>query len=551
MANQRQIYRGSIRIPTGETLLHNPSLNKGTAFSQAERKQLGLAGLLPPHVQTIEQQEQRVLENLRQKDSNLEKYIYLIALQDRNETLFYHVVINHLEEMVPILYTPTVGQACQQFGHIFRRARGMFISLQNKGGVRELLNNWHRDVQVIVMTDGERILGLGDLGANGMGIPVGKLALYTACAGIDPETCLPITVDVGTNNEALLDDPLYLGAQHPRRRGGIYDELIAEIFDAVQAKWPNALIQFEDFGNTNAFRLLADYRGKARTFNDDIQGTASVTLAGLLGAAKMSGTPLKDQKLLFLGAGEAGIGIGDLIVSTMVEAGLSEEEARLRCWFVDSHGLVVQSRNDLAEHKLAYAHNADFQPDLLSAVQAVQPTAIIGVSGQPAMFTQAVVEAMAEINERPIVFALSNPTANSECTAEQAYTWTNGRAIFASGSPFDPVELNGQRFVPGQANNAYIFPGVGLGVVFSGATNVTDEMFAVAARTVVDLVSVDDMMVGRVFPALSNIRTISLKIATSVAEVAYARGLATRQRPVDLEGSIANMMYQPVYQDYV
>lgn len=551
MANPSQVYRSSDRIPTGETLLHNPALNKGTAFSQAERKQLKLNGLLPPHVQTIEQQEQRVLENVRRKASNLEKYIYLIGLQDRNETLFYHVVMNHLEEMVPLLYTPTVGQACQEFGHIFRRARGMFISLQDKGDVRALLENWERDVEVIVMTDGERILGLGDLGANGMGIPVGKLSLYTACAGIDPAKCLPITIDVGTNNETLLDDPLYLGSQHPRKRGEVYDALIAEIFEALQAKWPGALIQFEDFGNTNAFRLLAEYRVKARTFNDDIQGTASVTLAGMFGAAKMAGNTLKDHKLLFLGAGEAGIGIGDLIVNTMVEAGLSEDEARLRCWFVDSKGLVVKSRTDLAAHKLPYAHDVAFQPDLLSAVKAIQPTAIIGVSGRPGMFTQDVVAAMAAINERPIVFALSNPTANSECTAEQAYTWTKGRAIFASGSPFDPVTYNGQRFVPGQANNAYIFPGVGLGVVFSGATHVTDEMFAVAARTVADLVSADDMAMGRVFPALANIRTISLKIATAVARVAFARGLATRAPSVDLEGEIANMMYQPAYVDYV
>jgi malate dehydrogenase (oxaloacetate-decarboxylating)(NADP+) len=537
-------------IPVGEEILHNPSLNKGTAFSLAEREKLGLRGLLPPGVQTIEQQEQRVLENFRRKTTPIQKYIYMAALQDRNETLFYHVVINHLEEMVPILYTPTVGQACQEFGHIYRRARGMFISLEDRGYVAEILDNWRHDVRVIVMTDGERILGLGDLGANGMGIPIGKLSLYTACAGIDPTTTLPITIDVGTNNEDLLHDPLYLGQKHPRVQGEAYDALIEEVFDAVQEKWPQALIQFEDFGNRNAFRLLANYRHKARTFNDDIQGTASVTLAGLYSAAVLSGIPLKDQKLLFLGAGEAGTGIGELVVSALMEEGLSESEARLRCWFVDSRGLVVNTRDNLADHKLPFAHTGEYVSTLLEAVQALKPTAIVGVSGRRGMFTQDVVEAMTAINERPIVFALSNPTKNSECTAIEAYRWSDGRAIFASGSPFDRVEYGGQTFVPGQANNAYIFPGVGLGVSFSGASQVTDEMFAVAARTLANLVSENDLSIGRIFPALADIRRISLKIGTSVAQLAYARGLATAEAPVDIETAMAEFMYQPIYQDF-
>lgn len=540
-----------VRFPHGDELLHNPHLNKGTAFSEEERDSLGLRGLLPPYVQSIAQQEQRVLENVRRKTTPIQKYIYMNGLQDRNETLFYHVVLNHLEEMVPILYTPTVGQACQEFGHLFRRARGMFIAANDRGRIRELLDNWKHDVKVIVVTDGERILGLGDLGANGMGIPIGKLSLYTACAGIDPQTCLPITLDVGTNNEELLSDPLYLGTRERRLRGEAYDNLVREFVEAVQDKWPQALIQFEDFGNSNAFRLLAKFRDRARTFNDDIQGTASVTLAGLISAARMIDVPLTEQRLLFLGAGEAGIGIGELVASAMVQQGLSEEEARSRCWFVDSRGLVVSSRDDLASHKRIFAHDAPFMPTLLDAVHYLKPTAIIGVSGQRGMFTQEVIEAMGQYNARPIIFALSNPTKNSECTAAEAYRYTDGRAVFASGSPFDPVVHNRQTFVPGQANNAYIFPGVGLGIVASGAAHVTDEMFAVAAKALADLVDESDLVVGRIFPPLSEIRMISLKIAVAVARVAYTQGLATHPEPADLEAYIQESMYQPIYKNYV
>lgn len=535
---------------TGVDRLHNPLYNHGTAFTEAERDAYKLRGLLPPRVFSAEQQAKRSLANYRKKPNDLEKYIYLIGLEDRNETLFYRLVMENLEEMMPIIYTPTVGKACQEYAHIFRRPRGLYISATDKGRIAELLAHWpHDDVEVIVVTDGERILGLGDLGVNGMGIPVGKLSLYTACAGINPAKTLPITLDVGTENGKFLADPLYIGLPQRRLRGEPYDELIDEFMTAVFQRYPNVMVQFEDFANLNAFRLLHKYRNQYCTFNDDIQGTASVTLAGIYSALRLTGGKLSEQKLLFLGAGEAGIGIADLIVSAMMDEGLTAEEARQRCWFVDSRGLVESSRTDLAEHKRPYAHDFAPQKDLLEAVQTLQPTGIIGVSGRGGMFTQPVVEAMAALNEQPIVFALSNPTANSECTAEEAYRWSGGRAIFASGSPFDPVTFNGKTYVPGQGNNAYIFPGVGLGVVAVKARHVTDEMFMVAARTLASLVTEDDLAQGRVYPSLQRIREVSAAIGTAVAEVAYANSLARVARPDDLSDFIESQMYQPVYKD--
>jgi malate dehydrogenase (oxaloacetate-decarboxylating)(NADP+) len=538
--------------PTGVDLLHDPMFNQGTAFTEAERDAFGLRGLLPPRVLTQAMQAKRILENFHKKPNDLEKYVYMIGLEDRNENLFYRVVIDNLETMMPIIYTPTVGQACQEFGHIFRRPRGLYISAEDRGRVDQLLANWpFEDVRVIVVTDGERILGLGDLGSNGMGIPVGKLSLYTACAGINPATTLPVMLDVGTNNEKLLKDPFYLGLSQKRVRGAAYDELVEEFITAVQARFPHALIQFEDFANLNAFRLLNQYRDRACVFNDDIQGTAAVTLAGLYGAQRLTGGSLTDHKLLFLGAGEAGIGIADLIVSALMEEGLNEAEAHERCWFMDSTGLVVQSRDNLASHKQPYAHDHAFIADFLEAVETLEPTAIIGVSGQPKTFTQPVVEAMARLNERPIVFALSNPTSKAECTAEEAYTWSNGRAIFASGSPFPPVKFEGQTFVPGQGNNAYIFPGVGLGVVLSGARHVPDAMFMAAAKVLANRVSEADLELGRVYPALSQIRDVSAHIARAVAEVAYLEELATVPRPYDLLAHVKAHMYQPDYISYV
>ncbi len=539
-------------LPTGIDLLHDPLLNQGTAFSEKERDKLGLRGLLPPKVFTQEEQVQRVLENLDRKPNDLERYILLNALQGRNEHLFYRVVMDNMDQLMPIIYTPTVGQACQEYGHIFRRPRGLFISANDKGKIASILNNWPSDnVRTIVVTDGERILGLGDLGANGMGIPVGKLSLYTACAGIDPATTLPVTLDVGTNNEKYLNDPLYIGLKQPRLRGEEYDELVEEFVTAVQDRYPHTLIQFEDFANINAFRLLEKYRNRACVFNDDVQGTASVSLAGLYSALRLTGGMLKDQTILFLGAGEAGIGIADLIVSAMMEEGLSKEEARAKCWFVDSRGLVVKNRDNLAHHKLPYAHEHEQMTDLLTAVKALKPTALIGVSGQPRTFTQPVVERMAEYNEKPIIFALSNPTSKAECTAEEAYTWTNGRAIFASGSPFDPVTYKGKTFVPGQGNNAYIFPGVGLGVIAIESKHVTDEMFMTAAKTLAQEVSEDDLAMGRIYPPLQAIRSVSLAIAVAVAEVAYRQGLAGVPRPDDLSAHVKSYMYDPAYENLV
>ncbi|MDH3197733.1 MAG: NAD-dependent malic enzyme, partial [Candidatus Krumholzibacteria bacterium] len=512
----------------------------------------GLRGLLPPHVATIEEQAARVMENYRQKPTDLERFIHLTALHDRNETLFYRVVIDHLEEMMPIVYTPTVGQACQLYGHIYRRARGLWLSLDDQGEMARIMRNWpNRDVRAIVVTDGERILGLGDLGVSGMGIPVGKLALYTACAGVHPSYCLPITLDVGTNNEALLKDHLYFGTKRSRVRGEEYDSFIEAFVRAAHEVFPNALIQFEDFGNTNAFRLLHRYRDRACTFNDDIQGTAAVILAGLLSALRITGGKLVEQKLLFLGAGEAGVGIADLIVSTMVKGGLQEAEARARCWFVDSKGLVVKSRAGLQEHKKAYAHDCAPLPDLASAVEDLKPSVLVGVSGQPQTFTQPVVEAMAKINERPIVFALSNPTSKAECTAQQAYEWTGGRAIFASGSPFDPVVVGGKRHVPGQGNNAYIFPGVALGVIASGATRVTDEMFAAGADALALTVSQSDLDSGLIYPPLHKVRQVSAGIAEAVARIAFERKLATIPEPKDIAAYVRSRMWEPKYEVYV
>lgn len=544
--NQRTNY------PTGITLLHDPEWNKGTAFTAEERDALYLRGLIPPRICSLTEQVRRVMDNFTHKSSDLEKYIYMIALEDRNETLFYRVVLEHLDKMMPIIYTPTVGQGCQEYGHIFRRPRGLYISAEDKGHVAQIVANWpHDDVRVIVVTDGERILGLGDLGANGMGIPVGKLSLYTACAGVHPSLTLPITLDVGTNNEALLADPLYIGLPRQRLRGPAYEALIEEFITAVTTRYPHAIIQFEDFGTNNAFHLLETYRRQVCCFNDDIQGTASMALAGLYSALRITGGALRDQKLLFLGAGQAGTGIANLVVSAMVEEGLSEIEAQQHCWFVDLQGLVVSSREDLMDYQRPFAHDYEFLPDFFSAVQALKPTAIIGACGQPSMFTQPILEAMTQWNERPIIFSLSNPTSKSECTAEEAYCWTDGRAIFASGSPFDPVTFNGQTFIPAQANNAYIFPGVGLGVLVSEARLVTDEMFMAAAKTLAAEVAESDLANGRIYPPLSKIRDVSAKIATVVATIAYQNGLTIAPEPKDLPAMVRSHMYEPDYQNHL
>jgi malate dehydrogenase (oxaloacetate-decarboxylating)(NADP+) len=535
----------------GVDWLHNPVFNKGTAFTEAERDALGLRGLLPPHVQTMDQQARRVMDNFRSKSSDLERYIQIVGLQDRNETLFYRVVMDNLEELMPIIYTPTVGKACQEFGHIFRRSRGFYISSNDGGQIEQILPNWPtRDVKVIVVTDGERILGLGDLGASGMGIPIGKLSLYTACAGIHPTQCLPVMIDVGTDNETLLADPLYTGLRQKRIRGEAYDALIEEFMIAVEKNFPGVLVQFEDFGNSNAFRLLERYRDRACMFNDDIQGTGSVALAGLLSALRITDGKLRDQRVLFLGAGEAGIGIAENIVNVLVEEGVPMAEARKRVWFVDSKGLIVKGRTNLTEHKLHYAHEHAPCADLLSAVKSIKPTMLIGASGQARSFTREIITTTASLNERPVIFALSNPTSKAECTAEEAYTWTEGRAVFASGSPFAPVTVNGKTHIPGQGNNAYIFPGVGLGIVCTGARRVTESMFIVAARTLASLIRESELAEGRVYPSLNRIHEVSHAIAVAVAEEVFAKKLNTHSRPEDLPGYIRSQMFKPVYPDY-
>jgi malate dehydrogenase (oxaloacetate-decarboxylating)(NADP+) len=532
-------------------LLRDPALNKGTAFTMAERDALGLRGLLPPRVLSQEDQAARVLESFRSKRSDLDKYVNLAALHDRNEALFFRLVVDHPDEMMPIIYTPTVGLACERFGHIFQRPRGIFVSADDRGRIGTMLRNWPEpEVSIIVVTDGERILGLGDLGANGMGIPVGKLSLYTACAGVHPSRCLPILIDAGTNNESLRRDPLYIGLPQPRITGDAYDALIDEFVTAAGEVFPGVLIQFEDFANHNAFRLLERYRDRICTFNDDIQGTAAVALAGLLSALRVTGQPLAAQQVLFLGAGEAATGIADLTVAALQAAGLDLQSARERCWLVDSKGLVVQSRPALAEHKLRYAHPHPPVADFLSAVEGLRPTVIIGVSAVGGSFTEPVLRRMAELNDRPVIFALSNPTSRSECTAEQAYQWSSGRALFASGSPFDPVVLGGRTYVPRQGNNSYIFPGVGLGVTAARATRVTAEMFMAAARSLAGQVSQTDLDQGSLYPPLEQVRRVSADIATAVAAVAFDQGLAGLPRPNDLLAYVQAQMYQPHYADY-
>ncbi len=528
-------------------LLRDPLLNKGTAFTEAERDALGLRGFLPAHVLSMEEQVERVLTNLRSLPDDLEKYIALNSLHDRNEALFFRVVCDNIDEIQPLIYTPTVGLACQRFGLIFQRPRGMFISASDRGRIAELLANWPYPAKLIVVTDGERILGLGDLGAHGMGIPVGKLSLYSACAGIHPEHCLPIMLDVGTNNEAFLRDPYYIGMRQRRLSDAAYDELVDEFVTAAREIFPGVLIQFEDFANHSAFRLLHKYRDKICVFNDDIQGTAAVALAGLFSALRVSGGKLTDQTVLFLGAGEAATGIADLVVSAMMAQGATEAEALRRNWLVDSRGLVVRNRAGLTEHKLRYAHDHAPVRDFLTAIETLKPTAIIGVAAVGGAFTPEVLQTMARINDRPIVFALSNPTSKAECSAAEAYRHTGGRALFACGSPYDPVKLDGKTFVPRQGNNSYIFPGVGLGAIASGSRLVTDEMFMAAAQTLAHLVSEDDIKQGSLYPALPRIREVSAHIAVAVAEVAYKRGLATAQAPNDLMAYVESQMYDPHY----
>lgn len=531
----------------GYDALHSAHANKGTAFTPEEREALALRGLLPHAEFGQNGQMARVLENMRRKAYDIEKYIFLSGLQARNERLYYRTVIENIEEIMPLIYTPTVGQACKEFAHIFRDPKGFYINPDDKGDIRKILDNWPEDdIRVIVITDGQRILGLGDLGANGMGIPIGKLALYVACAGIQPSQCLPIMFDVGTNNQELLDDPLYLGYPHKRLEGDEYSELMAEFVDAIQDKFPKALLQFEDFLTPNAYQLLQDYRCKILSFNDDIQGTAAVTLSGVYASTRISGHNFEDLRIMFLGAGSAATGIGDLMVSAFKEAGLSKEDALKRLWFVDQEGLVVKSRDDLMVHNLPYAHEHEAL-DFVSAINEIKPHILIGATGAPGTFTQEVIEAMSALNERPAIFALSNPTSRAECTAEQAYEWSKGKTIFTSGSPFDAISYEGKTLKPGQGNNAYIFPGVGLGAIACEATHITDEMFLASARSLAELVSEEDLSTSTLYPPLKDIRNASLEIAVALAEKAYDQGIAQLARPSDLKQYIRDMMYDPSY----
>jgi malate dehydrogenase (oxaloacetate-decarboxylating)(NADP+) len=523
-------------------------LNRGTGYSSAERDQFGLRGLLPDGVETLEQQVDRVIHNCAAKPSNLERYIFLMALQDQNETLFYSVILRHLKDYMPLIYTPTVGEAALNYGAIFRRARGLYVTADDRGRVEAVLRNWtDREPRVIVATDGGRVLGLGDLGANGMSISIGKLALYTAAGGIPPAATLPILVDVGTDNEELQNSPFYLGLRRPRLTQAAYLELMDEFVEAVGQVFPKAMLQFEDFATDHAIALLERYRNEMCTFNDDIQGTAGVALAGLMAALQVTGGKLKEQTLLFVGAGSANIGIGELVAGAIADEGLGLTEARRRCWFMDMNGLIVKARDGLKPHTVPFAHEHEPVTGIANVIEALRPTVLIGATGQRGIFDREVIEAMSRAHDRPVVFALSNPTSRSEATAEQVYGWSEGRAVFASGSPFDPVIVEGRTFVPGQSNNVYIFPGIGLGVTACQIRRVTDEMFRVAAQAVVELVTKANLDQGCLFPELERIREVSLAIGIAISRVAFERGLAGIEEPKDLREHIATCMYEPNY----
>ena len=533
---------------TSFDLLYNPRLNKGTAFSEHERERLGLVGLLPDGVEDEETQLERQRIQLAQKPTPLDKYVFLSELQDRNERLYYQLLTSDPAEYMPLVYTPTVGEACQKFGHIMRRPKGLYVSLKRKGRIKEVLRNWpEEDVRFIVVTDGERILGLGDLGVCGMGIPIGKLALYTACAGVPPEHTLPVMLDLGTNNEAFLEDPLYPGLRMKRIEGAEYDAFLDEFVQAVQEVFPRCCIQFEDFTNRTAMPLLARYREQVCCFNDDIQGTASVAVAGLFGANRILHKRLSDHTYLFFGAGSAAVGNADLVCQQMVREGMSDADAHARCWLVNSRGLVTAETTGLSEFQLPFAHAHVPVKDLAEIVEAVKPSVLIGVSTIPHSFNRKVIEAMSRINDRPVIFPYSNPTSKSECTAHEAVEWSKGHAIFASGSPFAPLHYKDRLFVPGQGNNVYIYPAIGLAVFATEANRVTDEMFLKAAESLAAQVTEQDLAVNLIYPPMANIREASIEVAVRVAELIFDRGLARVPRPADVGEFVRSKVYEPRY----
>ncbi|XP_066171179.1 NADP-dependent malic enzyme [Sylvia atricapilla] len=544
-----------LTMKRGYEVLRDPHLNKGMAFTLEERQQLNIHGLLPPCFLGQDAQVYTILKNFERLTCDLDRYMLLMSLQDRNEKLFYKVLASDIEKFMPIVYTPTVGLACQQYGLAFRRPRGLFISIHDRGHIATMLKSWPESViKAIVVTDGERILGLGDLGCYGMGIPVGKLALYTACGGVKPHECLPVMLDVGTDNETLLKDPLYIGLRHKRIRGQAYDDLLDEFMEAVTARYGmNCLIQFEDFANANAFRLLHKYRNKYCTFNDDIQGTASVAVAGLLAALRITKNKLSDHTVLFQGAGEAALGIANLILMAMEKEGLSKDAATKRIWLVDSKGLIVKGRASLTHEKQRFAHEHGELKNLEDIVKDIKPTVLIGVAAIGGAFTPKILQDMAALNKRPIIFALSNPTSKAECTAEQCYKYTEGRGIFASGSPFDPVTLpSGQTLYPGQGNNSYVFPGVALGVISCGMRHIDEDVFLTTAEVIAQQVTEDNLREGRLYPPLVTIQDVSLKIAVRIAEEAYRKNTASvYPQPKDLEAFIRSQVYSTDYNSFV
>lgn len=546
---------------TDYALVTDPLLNKGMVFSPQERQDFNLFGLLPPHEETLEEQRARSYQVFKNKETDLDKYIYLRGLQDSNETLFYSLLNEHIVEMMPIVYTPVVGEGCQQFSHIYRRPRGIFISYPDRDHIDQILANHHFDnVEAIVVTDGERILGLGDQGAGGMGIPIGKLSLYTACAGIHPAATLPILLDTGTNNPELIQDPMYIGWRHERVRGKEYDDFIETFVRAVKKRFPNVLLQWEDFAQQNANPILERYREKLCTFNDDIQGTAAIAAGALLAAVKVTGTALRDQRIVVLGAGSAGCGISSLIMQAMVESGLSEKEARARFYLIDRPGLLLEGMTGLLPFQQQFLQdkNAIANWDcedathigLKDVIKNVHPTLLVGVSGQPNVFTEEIVREMAAHVDRPVIFPLSNPTSRSEATPTDLMVWTNGRAVIGTGSPFEPITRDGQLCRVDQTNNAYIFPGMGLGLIAVRAKHVTDKMFMAAAKALADCSPAKNNPKANLLPSFTDIREVSFQVALAVAKEAVAAGLAQTRTDAELEQCIHAKMWTPAYVPY-